>query len=156
MNAKQLLFTVSSVLPRPCTVDPFVNHLKSSSGRSWTQLKQTNESQRQDLTATKDFSYKLSSSKHLKNIPRLLKTLLQCVNPKYLLQRRQSFSCFQSGAIGAVVGLGYTLSATWRIREVERAEGKQEAGMCSGAVGLQEVALEPDHSVAPHPMPRFQ
>lgn len=35
-------------------------------------------------------------------------------------------------------------------------EGKQEGGMCNGAVGLQEVALEPDHSVAPHPLPHFQ
>lgn len=28
--------------------------------------------------------------------------------------------------------------------------------MCNGAVGSQEVALEPDHTVAPDPLPHFQ
>lgn len=40
-------------------------------GKSWAQLKQTNEPWRQELPATKDFSYKLSLSKHLKNVTRL-------------------------------------------------------------------------------------
>lgn len=66
----------------------------------------TNESWRQDLTATKDFIYKLSSSKHLKNVARLLKHCCSVSTPitgvagkaKFLLfSERCHWSCCRVG-----------------------------------------------------------
>lgn len=123
---------------------------------SFCPLPNSNEPWRQELPATEYFSYKLSLSKHLKKCHQAPHILLQCVNADCLLQGKQSFSHFHSDAVGAVVGLEWTSLAMWSIRAVKRDEWRQEASRCNGAVGLQEVALEPDHTVAPDPLPHFQ
>lgn len=125
-------------------------------GKSWAQLKHTKKKKepwRQELWATKDFSYKLSLSKPLKNVTKLHK---HCCSVSTPIERKQSFSRFLSDAVGATVGLEWVSLATWSIREVKRDERRQEVGMCNGAVGLQEVAFKPDHTAAPDPLPHFQ
>lgn len=153
LNSKLLLVTVNSVLPIPCIADPLVGHLKSISGKFWAQLKQTNVSWRQDLIAKKTSAINSAHPNTLKMLPGSSKTAAVC-QPQlpvagkaklFLFSERCRWSCCR-------VGLDFVSSmeneGCWKVWG--------EAGMCNGAVGLQEVALEPDHSVDPHPLQHFQ
>lgn len=144
---------MDSVLP--CTGDAHpLGHLKSSSGKSWAQLKQTNESWRQDLTATKTSVINSAHPNPLKTLPGSSNTAAVC-QPQLPVAGKAKLFLFLEWCHWSCCRVGPDL-APWRIREVKRSEGKQEAGMCNGALGLQEIALEPDHSVAPQPLPHFQ
>lgn len=74
-GCKVVIIHYELCLAHPLHITPLSAMLEAAQhrGKSWAQLKQTNEPWRQELPATKDFRYKLSLSKHLKNVTRLHK-----------------------------------------------------------------------------------
>lgn len=88
-----------------CLAHPLHNRTPSSImleaaqhwGKSWAQLKKKpNELRRQELPATKDFSSKLSSSKHLKNITRLHKHHCSRSAPTACCRESEDFPVFRA------------------------------------------------------------
>lgn len=126
-------------------------------GKSWAQLKKTQQ------TSSEGRSFQLRKTSVLNSAhPSTLKMSPGSTNTtaagqaRLLVAGKAKIFLFSERCRWSRCRVGVDFISCVEHEGSQKGWGEAGAAMCNGAVGSQEVALEPDHTVAPDPLPHFQ